>query len=251
MFKVAVIFLTPHCNMRCDFCGAEAGFEPIPYDEAAGLVDRLAQEGTQSVVLGGGEPFLWPHDLIHLARRVRQRGMLAQVGSNGTLAPADDALLHEFDRWILPLESVSTGVHDAMRHYAGGHLQKVTRLLERLRAQQVEATISSLVSRENLESLLEVGELLSSYKRHGGLLHAWHLYRFLPVGRGGSFHAQRFATDRGVFDSLGGLVKRRFEGLQIYLRPDMYHSRETSFYWWQDGQLRCQAAVSGGGIQKS
>lgn len=246
MPKVAVLFLTPACNMHCDFCGAAADFEPIPYDEAAALVDRLAAEGTQSMVLGGGEPFLWKHDIFHLARRIRQRGMIAQVGTNATLAPGADAALHEFDRWILPLESLSGAVHDAMRHFDGGHLHKIMQLLDRLRKNSVEATVSSLVTQENFDSLIEVGALLEWYQQHGGRLHAWHLYRFLPVGRGGRFNSRRFETGGGIFESLAELLKKRYAGLRVYARPDMYHSRETSFHWWQGGALQGYAAIAFG-----
>jgi MoaA/NifB/PqqE/SkfB family radical SAM enzyme len=243
MAKVAVLMLTPACNMSCDFCGAEDGFGPIPYGEAASLVDRLAEEGVQSVVLGGGEPFLWKHELLHLARRVRQRGMLVQVGTNATLVPHDDAVLGEFDRWILPVESLEGHVHDAMRPFEGGHLQHVVSLLERLRRAQIEATISTLVTHENFDGVFEIGAFLSWYQRKGGRVHAWHLYRFLSVGRGGSCHAERFTTAPGVFESLGEIVKQRFGTLRIYLRPDMYHSKETSFYWWQNGELKRHASI--------
>lgn len=243
MARVAVLFLTPACNMSCAFCGAEKGFDGIPYGEAAALVDRFAAQGVESVVLGGGEPFLWKHGLAQLARRVRERGMLAQVGTNGTLPPAEDAALHEFDRWILPLESVEGHIHDSLRPFEGGHLHKVIVLMERLRKQGLELTISTLVTHENFDSVFEVGAFLSWYKRKGGRLHAWHLYRFLPVGRGGSLNHSRFATVPGVFEALGDLVKRRFGSLRIYLRPDMYHSKDTSFYWWQGGQVRSLAAA--------
>jgi MoaA/NifB/PqqE/SkfB family radical SAM enzyme len=236
--KVAVLMLTPQCNMHCGFCGAEAGFDSIPYADAAALVDRLAAGGTQSLVLGGGEPFLWKQDLFKLAHHARQRGLLTQVGSNGTLAPQDDAALHEFDRWILPVESMDAAVHDGMRPYEGGHLHQVRHLLERLRRLGREATVSTLVSQENFEPLGRIGAWLQDYQEGGGRLHAWHLYKFLPVGRGGRFQAARFATDPEDFNALGALLKRRYPALKIYLRPDMYHSKETSFYWWHEGALQ-------------
>ncbi len=45
------------------------------------------------------------------------------------------------------MESVDAGVHDALRPHHGGHLAGILRLLERLRLEAVEATISSLVTR--------------------------------------------------------------------------------------------------------
>jgi MoaA/NifB/PqqE/SkfB family radical SAM enzyme len=247
--KVAVLLLTPRCNMACDFCGADAGFDPLPQGEAEALASRLAREGVQSIVLGGGEPFLWRQDLLRLARHIRDLGLVVQIGSNGTLVPSDNAVLTEFDRWILPIESVEASVHDLMRPHQGGHLSQVLRLLERLRVEGVEATVSSLITQENLAGLGELGSLLRWFQQNGGRLHAWHLYRFMSVGRGGAQHAARFATAEGAFEAAGAVMKSRFRDLQVYLRPDLYHSKETSFYWWKRGRLMCHAALGGGGQQ--
>ena len=102
---------------------------------------------------------------------------------------------------------------------------------------------SSLVTKENVGSLDQVGAYLRWYQKNGGLLHAWHLYRFLAVGRGGRLHDERFSTGEGVFEAVGAELKARFEDLRIYLRPDMYHSKDTSFYWWQAGEMKTLSAL--------
>jgi MoaA/NifB/PqqE/SkfB family radical SAM enzyme len=47
-------------------------------------IDRLAALGTSTIALSGGEPLLHP-DVIQIIRRIRQRGCLAQVLTNGYL----------------------------------------------------------------------------------------------------------------------------------------------------------------------
>lgn len=230
--------LTPRCNMRCDFCGAEAGFDAMPYREASALVKNLAATGVESVVLGGGEPFLWGEDLLGLATLVRQQGMLAQVGTNGSLIPEGAAVLEGFDRWILPIESLHDLTHNAMRRLPAGHLEKVMQVMDRLRRAGSTVTISSLVTQENFDRLLEIGAYLQWYQRNDGKVHAWHLYRFQPVGRGGESHADQFSTAPGVFGSLGASIKEKYGDLKVYLRPDMYHSRQTSFYWWEASAMK-------------
>lgn len=237
--KVAVLFLTPACNMSCAFCGADAGFDPMEFGQALGLLKDLKARGLESVVLGGGEPLMWKHSPAELSAEARRLGLVVQIGSNGILAPADEAGLRAYDRWILPLESVTPGLHDRMRPtLEGSHFAGVTDLMQRLKKAGIEVTLSSLVSHENFDSLLEVGEHLSRYQAHGGRLHAWHLYRFLALGRAGVWNARRFSTAEGVFEGLGRLLKARHPAMQIYLRPDMYHSRQVAFYWSQDGNLK-------------
>jgi MoaA/NifB/PqqE/SkfB family radical SAM enzyme len=240
--SVAVLFLTPACNMHCPFCGAQAGFEPMAWDESLGLLKGLKGAGVRSVVLGGGEPFLWGPDPAALAQEARRLGLTAQIGTNGLLAPDTEQGLKAFDRWILPVESASAGTHDAMRPHHSSHLGLVMGLLERLRRAGVEVTISSLVSAENMQGLSEVGAYLRSYAGEGGLIHAWHLYNFIPLGRGGSAHAPRFSVPLESFRGAGLALKRDFPDLKIYLRPDMYHSKNVSFHWRERDGLKVMAA---------
>jgi MoaA/NifB/PqqE/SkfB family radical SAM enzyme len=235
--RVAVLFLSPACNMACEFCGAEAAFSPMSWGKALELLQSLKRRGVESVVLGGGEPFLWREDPRRLAAEARALGLHTQVGSNGSWGMQDAETLRAFDRWVLPLESGEEAVHDAMRPHEGGHLALVKSLLERLRELKVEATISTLVTGENFDTLVALGEWIQAYASRGGRLHAWHLYRFLPVGRGGKLNSSRFLTAPGVFDEIGTLLQSRFPGLTIYRRPDMYHSKRVSFHWSERGKM--------------
>jgi MoaA/NifB/PqqE/SkfB family radical SAM enzyme len=229
--------------MACPFCGAEEQFSPMDYGQALRLLRQLREGGVSSVVLGGGEPFLWIHDLRALAGEARRMGMTVQVGTNGLRVSRDAETMDSFDRWVLPLESIRPRVHDALRPAKDSHLLAVLDLLEDLRSREAEVTISSLVTAENFDCLVEVGDFLRDYRNQGGRLHAWHLYRFLPVGRGGSVHGERFGTKPELFGQLGELLKSRFPEMTIYLRPDMYHSRTVSFHWNQGGELKRQGAA--------
>jgi hypothetical protein len=95
-----------------------------------------------------------------------------------------------------------------------------------------------MLGKGNLDGLDELGAFLASYKARGGKLHAWHLYRFLPLGRGGSLNAPSYALEEGDFERAGSGVKAAFPELKIYLRPDMYHSKSVSFYWSRRGGLQ-------------
>lgn len=241
--SVAVLFLTPACNMHCPFCGAQAVFEPLGWEEALVLLRGLKEAGLKSVVLGGGEPFLWKAGPAALAQEVRRLGLTAQIGTNGVLAPDTEEGLRAFDRWILPLESARASIHDAMRPFERSHLDLVLGLLERLRQAGVEVTISSLVSAENLADLEEIGDYLRGYVKKGGRVHAWHLYNFIPLGRGGSAHAPRFSVPLDSFHQAGQSLKLKFPDLKMFLRPDMYHSKNVSFHWREAGGLRSMAAA--------
>ena len=77
------------CNLSCAYCNEYDDFsKPVPLEEMYRRVDRLASFGTTIMTLSGGEPLLHPKlDLI--IRRIRKRGALAGLITNGYLLTAD------------------------------------------------------------------------------------------------------------------------------------------------------------------
>ncbi|MEE8162048.1 MAG: radical SAM protein [Acidobacteriota bacterium] len=73
------------CNLACTYCNEYDDFsDPIPADVICERLDRLADLGTAIVTISGGEPLMHP-ELEAVIERIRQRGMLAGLISNGYL----------------------------------------------------------------------------------------------------------------------------------------------------------------------
>lgn len=73
------------CNIACGYCNEyDKVSQPVPIDRLERWVDRLAELGTSVVACSGGEPLLHP-ELERLIRRVRERGMMAGLITNGYL----------------------------------------------------------------------------------------------------------------------------------------------------------------------
>ncbi|MGH7563805.1 MAG: radical SAM protein [Gemmatimonadota bacterium] len=73
------------CNLSCAYCNEyDKHSAPVALDEMLRRIDRLAELGTTAVHLSGGEPLLHP-DLDEIVRRIRDRGMLAGLLTNGYL----------------------------------------------------------------------------------------------------------------------------------------------------------------------
>jgi MoaA/NifB/PqqE/SkfB family radical SAM enzyme len=77
------------CNLSCGYCNEyDDHSRPIPTADVFCRIDRLAALGTGIVTLSGGEPLLHP-DVDEIIRRVRGRGMIATLITNGyLLSPA-------------------------------------------------------------------------------------------------------------------------------------------------------------------
>src|ERR1700737_3836854 len=80
------------CNLSCAYCNEyDNHSKPVPSQTMFERVDQLAALGTTIVTISGGEPLLHP-DLDLIIRRIRRRGMIAGMITNGYLLTADRIL---------------------------------------------------------------------------------------------------------------------------------------------------------------
>jgi MoaA/NifB/PqqE/SkfB family radical SAM enzyme len=87
--------ITNRCNLRCRMCGqwSEEGYmhdqpgfqkQEMALPDWMRLVDELAEHGIPSLLLRGGEPFLFP-GIIELLEHIHRRGLHTSIDTNGTL----------------------------------------------------------------------------------------------------------------------------------------------------------------------
>ena len=77
------------CNLACTYCNEFDDFsKPVPIDVMLARIDKLADLGTTIVTISGGEPLLHP-EIDDVIARIRHRGMLAGMITNGYLLVAD------------------------------------------------------------------------------------------------------------------------------------------------------------------
>jgi len=73
------------CNLACEYCNEFDDFsKPVPTETMFQRVDKLADLGTAVITISGGEPLLHP-ELDDIIRRIRKRGMIAGLITNGYL----------------------------------------------------------------------------------------------------------------------------------------------------------------------
>jgi MoaA/NifB/PqqE/SkfB family radical SAM enzyme len=73
------------CNLACAYCNEyDDHSDPVPTEEMFRRVDKLAELGTAVITISGGEPLLHP-DLARIIERIKQRGMVCTLITNGYL----------------------------------------------------------------------------------------------------------------------------------------------------------------------
>ncbi len=86
---VAQIIPIRRCNLDCGYCNEyDKVSSPVPLDVMLRRIDLLADLGTTIITLSGGEPMLHP-DLDSIVRRIRERGAIATLITNGLLLTRD------------------------------------------------------------------------------------------------------------------------------------------------------------------
>src|ERR1700678_337450 len=86
---LAHIVPTRRCNLSCTYCNEFDDFsKPVPVSEMVRRIDLLANLGTSIIAFSGGEPLLHP-ELDDLIVRIRRRGAIAGMITNGYLLTAD------------------------------------------------------------------------------------------------------------------------------------------------------------------
>lgn len=230
-YTVAVIVLHPGCGMSCRFCITDDGVDVMTWDQATQLVDLLVAGGRCRVVtLGGGEPLMWEHGPTELAQYARARGLMTQIATAG--GDELDGIIGSglFDRVILPLESAAPAPHDHLRPAVESHHGRVMRWLELARECGQAVTVSTVVTRVNAAEVTGLASWLRDYDDGAEHVHAWHLYRFVPEGRGGET-----AGDLAISDATytTAMAAARAAGLRfpVYRRDPHPTSTRVHFYW--------------------
>ncbi|MEI7999258.1 MAG: radical SAM protein [Candidatus Omnitrophota bacterium] len=237
-YNVAVIFLHPACNMSCSFCITEDIFDAMTQEQALELLQTLKKENFKSIVFGGGEPFEWHGKLIELTKEAKRLGFQVQLGTNAVSLPHHYQTIESVDRFVLPLESATSSVHNRMRFYKNKHHQTIVDCLETLRSAKKSVTISTILTQINKDGLEDLAVYLKKLNAPENFIHAWHLYKFIPQGRGGSINAASLMISDEQYSKACESVMRMELPFRIYQRRDMYHSKSVDFFWYQEGRLQ-------------
>jgi len=234
--------------------------ETLPPQALAQFLDVLSAAGARNVVLGGGEPAEWPWGWELACRMARERGFLVQLGTAGVALRPGFERVPWADRFVLPLDGDTPGLHNRFRptgsglkvsadraadFYAmlggceppSGHFAVIMDRLAALAEAGREVTLSTVVNRESLHAMDRLAGLVENISRRMPV-HAWHLYQFIPAGRGGTRHADRFSIDRERFNAVVARTRGLIPGIRIFRRADMRFSRDVDFFWFEQGRIQ-------------
>jgi MoaA/NifB/PqqE/SkfB family radical SAM enzyme len=116
--------LSRECNLRCVYCYASSGkklHNELTREEIASALDQAIALGARRIiVIGGGEPLLYP-GVMDIMRKLRERGIIVDLFTNGTLITPEVAreLFAMGVSPVVKLNSMREQVQDALAAVPG------------------------------------------------------------------------------------------------------------------------------------
>ena len=223
------------CNLKCSFCDLWDNPQEMPWDKAVALLDQAAAIGTKTLVITGGEPFLYK-PLFDLVAAAKARGMGVNITTNGTLIQK---------RWK---ELVDSGVdslsvsidgtrptHEKLRGQRGCYNRAMKGLDAVRELGGIGLSIYTVVTRENVEEIPAVFDLAQE-KGVG--------FDFWPVNDAEE-HYLRTETERQAYrravDHVAARDPEVAERVEFYEAGLAYHATGL-------GRVRCLGLVDQYGV---
>ncbi|MGC0420028.1 StsB family radical SAM/SPASM domain sactipeptide maturase [Embleya sp. AB8] len=156
--------ITDGCNLRCPYCYASSE-KPLPGEldtaESLDLVDQVADAGARVMVFTGGEPML-RKDLFTVARHARERGLAANIITNGTTIRRLETarqMAEIFNHVTVSLDGGTVETHERTR--GKGTFARTAQGLRLLNEAGVVPTINHVVTPDNVDVLDRLAEFVA------------------------------------------------------------------------------------------
>ena len=265
--------LTNACNLRCRMCGqwsaegyVRGGQKKTPPELVLAdwkrLVDEAAAHQVGSILLRGGEPFLFP-GIVELLEHIHDRGLFVAIDTNGTQLKKFAADIVRIGRMHLTISvDGPEEIHDAVRGVTGCFKQiregvAALNELEKDRQEKTSKSICFVISPYSLKGLGSMPDVARSLSINTIAIVP---YYFVPESVGNEytrvlstelgcpafsmrgFHHEQSGVDFDEFRTALAQYRNRLDGLQDY--PYLPLSEDEYRTWFGDattpvGSLQC------------
>lgn len=90
--KVMSVHVTPDCNLDCEFCYARDKDRRLSLDWFMDVPEIAKELGVEQIPIGGGEPTLYQDFLHRFTHRCRDKGILPNLTTNGSIQIKEEVL---------------------------------------------------------------------------------------------------------------------------------------------------------------
>jgi MoaA/NifB/PqqE/SkfB family radical SAM enzyme/glycosyltransferase involved in cell wall biosynthesis len=154
--RTLLLLINRGCNLRCSFCDLWDNPQEMPYEKAVALLDEAVKIGTKTLVVTGGEPFLYK-PLFDLVNAAKDRGMGVNITTNGTLIEKrwEELSASGVDSLSISIDGLSE-THDRIRGQKGCH-KRTIKGLQKVRGHgRIGISVYFVVTKDNVRELTQV-----------------------------------------------------------------------------------------------
>lgn len=214
---VVILNTTFRCNLRCGYCYGQyfrRKREDFTTKELLNLIDDLAEMGTRSITLGGGEPLI-RKDIGQIVARIKKRGIECGFNTNGVLVPQKTNELKKADMICISFDGPKE-MNDANR--GRGAFEKIATGIDAALKAGIKTHISAVITRHNCQ--LEAIDWLVNFARKKGIQAE---FNFLFHQAKGKRDSDRFmASNVALRKAARRIVKHKKEGAPILFSQRVY-----------------------------
>ena len=213
--------LTSKCNLDCTFCwgpnhSIPDGLTTVQWKQ---LIGYFAKNGTRSVIFTGGEPLL-REDVDEVIKYTYELGLYTTLSTNALLLRNRAFQVLPYVSQIgIPLDGSSSRRSELMRGSLDSFSSSLNALkLVRVNYPNIEITVRTLVSKVNIDDILNIAEILENFIDY---FDRWKIYKFIPISIG-SKYAENHITPISEFNSIINQLKTKSHKLRqktVYYLP--------------------------------
>ena len=202
--------VTNRCNLKCYYCYGEYAnrkeWREFTTEELLSLVDELWRHGTRLLQLQGGEPLL-RDDIEQLIDRVRDRGMICDLITNGMLIERKFAAVKKLDSICVSLDGREE-LND--RNRGKGTFARTLKGIELCSVAGVPTRINAVLTAQTEPADLRF--LAETARRFKALLNFSLSFQYEPLREGGPRHHLDVTDDqvRSFLRQIKDLQSERF-----------------------------------------
>lgn len=241
-----VLNFSHRCALHCEWCYVPFETPRAERRVVEALVDRVASLGFRTITFGGGDPFQYSY-IGDLVRSAKAAGLYVHIDTHGkslTGSQRTESLLVEaVDLVGLPLDGPTSKVHDCMRS-SPGHFDVVMKRLRWLKRLDVRVKVNTIVSRRNVNSLLDLATSIQSLAPW-----RWSLYQYMPLGPGAAvapIHAMDAADFESAVTSVSARLGSQAQGLLEFADKDKRRSTYPIVH--HDGTVFVHSSLDAGAM---
>ncbi len=166
-----ILMLTGACNLDCSYCYLGDNKDQKSMDER--LIDRSIGLAASSgrpfhVQLSGGEPTLVPHLIEHAAKKVRELSPGSTIGLQTNATLLDHEIAGMMDRFQIDV-GISLDGPPNVQASTRGAAPATFKGMEILERNKICFNVTTVVTRENADSLYKLPLVLGGYSRVRGI----------------------------------------------------------------------------------